>query len=322
MKRLAVALLALALLATPLAVEAQPAGTRPRIGFLATAPSDSDLDETRQALRELGWVDGQNISIEVRWTEGRIERIRQLVAELVGLKVNVIYAEGSVAAARAAKEATTTIPIVVTSPADLVQTGLVASLARPGTNVTGVGGDIRQTKRLQLLKEAVPSATHIAVLWNPTNPAHEPALKETEGAALALGVRLQPVKASRPEEIAGAFSAMARERAEALFVIGDAMLSQELPQIVALAAQGRLPAMYILRRAVELGGLMAYREDRSSDPRLAAVYIDRILKGAKAAELPVELPTRFKFSINLKTARALGLTIPPSVLARADEVIQ
>jgi putative tryptophan/tyrosine transport system substrate-binding protein len=244
------------------------------------------------------------------------------VAELVGLKVDVIYAEGSVAAARAAKEATTTIPIVVTSPADLVQTGLVASLARPGTNVTGVGGDIRQTKRLQLLKEAVPSATRIAVLWNPTNPAHEPALKETKGAARTLGVQLQPVKASRPEEIAGAFLAMARERAKALFVIGDAMLYQELPRIVALAAQGRLPAMYIWRRAVEVGGLMAYREDRSSDPRLAAVYIDRILKGAKVAELPVELPARFKFSVNLKTAKALGLTIPQSVLLRADEVIQ
>src|SRR5262245_48924251 len=292
----------LGLLATPRAGEAQPPSHRPRIGFLAIVPSGSDLEETRKGLRELGWIDGHNVTIEVRWTEGRIERVRQFVTEFVGLKVDVIYAEGSVAAARAAKEATRTIPTVVSSPADLVQTGLVANLARPGGNVTGMGGDVRQTKRLELLKAAVPTATRVAVLWNPTNPAHEPALKETESAAQALGVRLYPVTASRPDELQSAFAAMARDRVEALFVIGDAMFGQEVDQIVALAAKHRLPDMYIWRFAPRVGGLMPYGEDRSEVPRRAAVYIDRILRGAKPADLPVELPTKFELVINLKTA--------------------
>lgn len=180
------------LLAAPLAAAAQPAGTLPRIGYLGVSPSATNLKPFRRSLRDLGWVDGQNITIEVRWTEGRIERIRELVAELVRLKVGVIYTEGSVAAAQAAKQATTTIPIVVTTPADPIKAGLVASLARPGGNVTGLGGGVSPSKRLALLKEAVPKATRVAILWNPANPTHQPLLKEMEGAARALGFSFTP----------------------------------------------------------------------------------------------------------------------------------
>jgi putative ABC transport system substrate-binding protein len=309
-------------LAAPLAAEGQQAGTVPRIGYLGISP-DIDVELFRQGLRELGRVEGQNITIEYRWTEGKTQRLPKLVAELIELKVDLIYTWGSVAAAQAAKQATTTIPIVFQTPADPVQAGLVANLARPGGNMTGLGGDVTvSSKRLSLLKEAVPRATRIAVLWNPTNPAHEAVLKSMEGAARSLGIQLQPLQVSRSGELESAFLALTRGRARALLVFGDAMFFEERKRILALSARGSLPTMYAWRPAVEAGGLMSYQENWPGMQRQAAVYVDKILKGAKPGDLPVERPTKYELIINLKTAKALGLTIPPSLLQRADQLIE
>jgi putative ABC transport system substrate-binding protein len=308
--------------AAPLAADAQPAKL-PRIGYLGGSPSGAGAPQPfLEGLRELGWVEGRNIAIEYRWTEGRAERLPDLVAELVRLKVDVIYTPGSNAAAQAAKRATTTIPIVFTTPTDPVAAGLVASLSRPGGNITGIGGAVLSSKRLELLREVIPTATRVAVLWTRANPGHPRALKDAEAAAPALGLQLQPLEVRDPTKFEGAFSAMTKERAHAFFVLGDVMFLRERARIVALAATSRIPAIYTWRQAVEDGGLMSYGEDRSGVPRRAAVYVDRILKGAKAGDLPVEQPTRFELVVNLRTAKALGLTIPPAVLARADERIE
>jgi putative ABC transport system substrate-binding protein len=317
------------LLAAPLAAEAQPVGRVPRVGYLSALSRSGpqvqrSLDAFRQELRELGYVEGQSIAIEYRWAEGKVERLPDLAAELVRLKVDVIVASGGVPVAQAAQQATKAIPIIMTGPADPVAAGLVASLARPGGNITGLAIISHELvgKELELLREVVPKVSRVAVLWNPANPGNTPQLKAAEASARALRVRLQPLEARGPGEIDRAFAAMTRERAGALLVLLDSMLLAQRERIADLAAKNRLPAVYGLRLHVQAGGLMAYAANQRDVSRRVASYVDRILKGAKPADLPVELPTKFELVINLKTAKALGLTIPPALLGRADELIQ
>ena len=315
------------LLASPLAAEAQQAPAKvPRIGFLVGAsPADGApfLEIFRQALRELGYVEGQNITIEYRFAEGRPDRLPAVAAELVRLKVDVIVTSAP-PVPQAAKQATRTIPIVFTSAVDPVGAGLVASLARPGGNITGLAnmGSEVVGKHLELLKEAAPTVSRVAILQNPNNRIHAPALREAEGAARALGVRLDVLQARTPAGIDAAFAAMHSQRAGGVLVLRDSFFFVQRTQIVALAAKSRLPAMYGFREYAEAGGLMAYHASLFQMWRRAATYVDKILRGAKPADLPVEQPTTFELVINLKTAKALGLTIPPSLLGRADEVIQ
>jgi putative ABC transport system substrate-binding protein len=314
------------LLALCLTAEAQQPKKVPRIGYLATgsASAVSRLTEAfREGLRELGYVEGKDIAIEYRYADGKAERLPDLAAELVRLKVDVLVAAGA-PAAHAAKTATSTIPIVIGNAADPVGTGLVASLARPGGNITGLSdfnlGVI--TKRLELLKEVVPTASRIAVLLNPANPTNPLQLKETQAAAPGLGVTLLPLEVRGPDDFDRAFTAMRKERARALLVFGDPMFGTHRTRIVELAAKSRLPAIWSLSEYVEAGGLMSYGTHFNDLYRRATIYVDKILKGAKPAELPVEQPTKFELVINLKTAKQIGLTIPPNVLARADKVIK
>ncbi len=320
--------LALGILSVPLAVDAQRPGKVPRIGFLS-AGSPSDLvrqrgfEAFRQGLRELGYVEAQNIALESRWAEGKWERLPGLTAEFVRLKVDVIVT-GTSPEVQAAKEATKTIPIVMAYVIDPVATGFVVTLARPGGNVTGLSMMAPELvgKQLELLKEVVPKVSRVALLWNPANPGNAPQLREAEVAARALGVRLQPLDVRGPTDFDRAFAAMARERAGALLVLVDLMLVSHRTQIAELAAKRRLPAVYGLSEYVEAGGLIAYGANRRDSYRRAATYVDKILKGAKPADLPVEQPSKFELVINFKTAKALDLTIPQSLLIRADEVIQ
>ena len=322
--RMVVALAFLALLTGPLVAETQQPARVPRIGYLESgAPGTPLVEAFRQGLRDFGWIEGQSIAIEVRAAEGKYERLPELAAELVSLKVDVIFAS-STPASLAAKQATTTIPIVIGRVADPVGSGLVATLARPGGNITGwthQGIELR-VKYLDLLKEAVPAATRIGVLWNPANPIHGPSLKTIEATAGALKVELHPVGARNPQEIESAFSELARKRVEALTVFQDGMFLAQGRLIIALAARDRMPVMHGLTDLVRAGGLMGYGVNLPGMYRHGASLVDRILKGAKPADLPIEQPTKFEFVINMKTAKALGLTIPPSVLLRADEVIQ
>jgi putative ABC transport system substrate-binding protein len=282
------------------------------------------LDAFRQALRELGWVEGQNIVIDYRFAEGRFDRLPDLAAELVRLKVDIIVAQPTPAAA-AAKNATETIPIVMISVGDPVGLGLIASLARPGGNVTGssysVGLEIAG-KGLELLKETVPKVRRVAILSNPANPGHPLAIREVNVAARSLGVQLQLLEARDPNEFDGAFAAMATERVGVLLVVADSMFLLHRTRLADLAARSRLPAAYGNREIVEAGGLMSYGPSVRDLFRRSATFVDKILKGAKPGDLPVEQPTKFELVINLKTAKVLGLTIPPSLLQRADEVIQ
>jgi len=316
------------LLTAPLAADAQQAGKVPRIGFLSlTSPSDRPplLDAFRQGLREVGWVEGQNIVIDYRYAEGRVDRLPDLAAELVRLKVDLIVASAGTQVATAAKNATETIPIVMIFVRDPVGNGLIASLARPGGNVTGVSGSAGLeifAKQLELLKETVPKIRRLAILSNPTNAYHQLAIREVNVAARSLGVQLQLLGARGPNEFDGAFAAMAKERVGALLVLSDAIFGYHQTRLVDLAARSRLPAAYSVRDYVEAGGLMSYGPSILDSYRQAATYVDRILKGAKPAELPVEQPSKYELVINLKTAKVLGLTIPPSLLARADEIIQ
>jgi putative ABC transport system substrate-binding protein len=318
----------LLLLAAPLAVEAQPAAKVPRIGWLPVnlASAPINLEPFRQGLRDLGYVEGRNLVIETRDAEGRLERLPALAAELVALKVDVIVAPGT-PQALAAKNATRTIPIVFVGAADPVTDGLVTSLARPGGNATGSSNFAPELvgKRLELLKQAVPGGSRVAVLWQPggsAERAEKDMLKEAEVAARALGVRPQFVEARGPADFDRAFSEMIRARAGALTVLASGMFNTERRRLVDLAAKNRLPAVYPWREAVDAGGLMSYGPNIADLNRRAATYVDKILKGAKSADLPVERPTKFEVVINLKTAKALGLTIPPSLLARADQVIE
>jgi len=319
---------AIAFSAVPLAADAQPAAKVYRIGLLAgyspTSPEASHVwDGFFQGLRELGYVEGQNILIEGRFYGDRTERLPALAAELVRIKVDVIVA-GSTPAPEEAQRATSTIPIVMANHSDPVGSGLVVSLARPGRNVTGLSVLSPELvgKRLQLLKEAVPGISRVAVLSNPTIPFHVLELREAEVAARSLKVQLQVLEARAPSEFAGAFSAMTKDRVGGLIALGGPMFFVQRTRIVELAAQSRLPAMYGAKEFAEAGGLMAYGPNLRESFRRAATYVAMILKGAKPADLPIEQPTKFELVINVKTAKALGLTIPPSLLLRADEVIQ
>ena len=313
------------LLAAPFAAEAQQAAKVARIGYLGTA-SNSDMSSAfRQGLRELGWVEGQNIVIDYRSAEGRVDRLPDLAAELVRLKVDIIVAAGGTPPAAAAKSATGTIPIVMIGVGYPVGLGFIASLARPGGNVTGLSFSVGPElfgKELELLKETVPKVRRVAILSNPGNPAHPFNIRELNVAARSLGVQLQFLEARGPNEFDGAFAAMAKERVGALLVLPDGMFNLQRTRLADLAARSRLPAAYGYREHVEAGGLMSYGPSLLDLFRRAATYVDKILKGAKPADLPVEQPTKFELLINLKAAKALGLTIPPSLLARADEVIQ
>jgi putative ABC transport system substrate-binding protein len=312
----------------PLAAEAQQAPKVARIGFLAThLATNPNLGEAfRQGLRDLGYVEGRNVMIEYRDAEGKDERLPALAAELVALKVDVIFAPNT-PSSLAAKQATRTLPIVFAFAADPVTDGLVTSLARPGGNVTGFSSLAPELvgKRLELLTQAVPGVSRAAALWQPGavgERTEKDMLKSAEVAARALGVRLQVVEARGPADIDRAFSDITRARAGSLTVLASPMLFNERRRLVDLAAKNRLPAVYPQREFVDAGGLMAYGANVADVFRRAAGYVDKILKGAKPSDLPVEQPTKFELVINLKTAKALGLAIPPSLLQRADGVVQ
>ena len=314
------------LLAAPLAVEAQQAGKVPRIGVLwpySPAIAAPFGDAFRQGLGRLGYVEGRNIALEERWAGGKFDRLASLAAELIRLKVDVLVT-ASTPATQAAQQATKTTPIVMTLVSDPVDSGFVANLANPGGNVTGLSymHPELSRKRLELIKDVIPKVSRVAVLSNPSNPSIRPLLRETEAAARVLSVQLQVVEARDSGQLDSVFVAMSKERARALVVMPAAVFQDQRRRIVDLAAKSRLPAMYPWREAVEAGGLMAYGASGRDILRRAAAYVDKILKGAKPGDLPVEEPTKFEFVINLKTAKTLGLTIPPSLLARADEVIQ
>jgi putative ABC transport system substrate-binding protein len=314
-------------LVAPPAAAAQQLTRLPRIRYLgASSPSLEPhyVDAFRQKLRDLGYIEGQNIAIEYRWAEGQDDRLPDLAAELVGSKVDVIVTTGT-PGTFAAKQATKTIPIVMASSGDPVRSGLVTSLARPGGNVTGftVLGPELEGKRLELLKQAVPRLSRVAVLWNPANPAIPFYYQQTLVAARALHVTLEPVvEVRRVADFESAFSALARARPHALMVLADRLLLAHRMRIVDFAVTRRLPGMYAYREYVDAGGLMSYAPSNIELFRGAAIYADKILKGAKPSELPVQEPTKFELVINLKTAKALGLTIPQSLLIRADELIQ
>jgi putative tryptophan/tyrosine transport system substrate-binding protein len=314
--------------AWPLALRAQQVGKVPRIGYLSpgsAAPGPLAYhDEFQRGLRELGYIEGRNIVIEYRFAEGKFDRLDQLAAELVRLNVDVIVSVVT-QASLAAKNATNTIPIVIVSVADPVGAGLVASLARPGANVTGTSAMTSEVigKSLALLKQTVPIVSPLAVLWNPNNVTYQgQILRETEMAAGKLGVELQTFGVRAPDEFDRTFAAITSARAASLLVLPDPLFSAYTARIAELADKSRLPAMYGLKEDVAAGGLLAYGPKYADLYRRAASYVDKILKGAKPADLPVEQPTAFEFIINLKTARALGLAIPPGVLAIADEVIE
>ena len=327
-RRAFIGALACGLVAVPLAGQAQQAATAPRIGYLATdlAASPHLTEAFRRGLRDLGYVEGRHVVVEYRSGEGKIERLPALAAELVALKVDVIVAPNT-PPALAAKHATRTIPVVFIGAGEPVASGLVTSLARPGGNVTGLSAVSPELvgKWLELLKQAIPGVSRVAALWQPgamDQHSEKEMLKGAEVAARALGVRLQFVEAREPADIDRAFADMSRERAGALTVRPAPMFVSERRRLVDLAARNRLPAVYAWREFVDAGGLMAYGPNLADLYRRAATYVDKILKGAKPGDLPVEQPTKFELVINLKTAKALGLTIAPSLLVRADEVIQ
>jgi ABC-type uncharacterized transport system substrate-binding protein len=307
-------------------VEAQQPGKVNRIGLLSGgSPSAglTGLGPLLQGLRELGYVEGQNIVIEYRYSQGKEDQLPDLATELVRKRVDVIIAT-STPAAQAAKKSTVTIPIVMTFVGDPVASGLVASLARPGGNITGLSilSPELSGKRLELLKEALPRVSLIAVLWNPSESVSKLSLKETEVAARALGVELQPLEVRDTKDFDEAFSAITSKRAGALLVLRHPVISIHQTRIVDFAAKSRLPAMYSRSGSAEAGGLMFYGPNDAELSRRAATFVDKILKGAKPADIPVEQPKKFEFIINLKAAKQIGLTIPPNVLARADKVIR
>jgi putative ABC transport system substrate-binding protein len=316
--------LAVGLLAAPPAAAGEHVAKVPRIGYVAGRAGPMAFDEAfRQGLRELGHVEGQNITIEYRWGDGREERLPDLMAEVIRLKPDVIVTAGT-PGVLAAKNATTTIPIVMAQSPDAVRDGLVASLGRPGANVTGLSIFLPELtgKRLELLKETVPKLSRVATIWNTSNPGNVSLLRDTEVAARSLGLDLQSVGIRSSDDLEGAFATMAKGRAQALSVLSDAFMVNNRTLTAGLALKRRLPSIFPSNVYVQAGGLMSYGPNIAATYRRAATYVDKILKGAKPADLPVEQPTRFELVINGKTAKALGLTIPPSVLIRADRVIQ
>jgi putative tryptophan/tyrosine transport system substrate-binding protein len=327
MRRIGLAVvLTISLILAPLAAEAQQATKIFRIGYLATNPTPHFQEAFRQGLRDLGYVAGRNVAVEYRDAEGKYDRLPALAAELVALKVDVLVA-ASTPAALSTKQATKTILIVFTAVADPVTSRVVTSLAQPGGNVTGLSVLAPELvgKCLELLTQAVPGVKRVAVLWQPGavgERTEKDTLKEADVAARALGMRPQFVEARGPENFDRAFSNMTRARADALAVLTSSMFFGERRRLVDLAAKNRLPAVYPWREGVDAGGLMAYGPDLADLYRRAATHVDKILKGTKPGDLPVEQPMKFELVINLKTAKALGLTIPPSVLGRADQVIE
>jgi putative tryptophan/tyrosine transport system substrate-binding protein len=319
-------LVAVVLLAIGVIAEAQQPKKIPRIGFLVSgtpSSNESNRNAFLQGLRESGYVDGQNIIIEYRWAEGKLDRLPDLAEELVRLKVDVVVVGGSTST-RAAKNVTKLIPIVMSNVTDPVVLGFVASLARPGGNITGltnlapeVGG-----KRLELLKEIVPQLSRVAVLGDPNDQAYGPQMNEIEIAARALALQLHAVEVRGPSDLENAFRLIIKGRAGALIGLQQPTVGLLRERIVGLAAKNLLPAMYPNREDVEAGGLTSYAADIGTMYRRAATYVDKILKGTKPADLPVEQPIKFEFVINLKAAKQIGLTIPPNVLARADKVIK
>lgn len=316
-------------LTVPVVARAQPGGHAYRIGLLGTAPlvgtgSARLVDALVQGLRELGYVEGQNVVLERRHDpQGRPDHLVELAAELVRLRVDVIVATGTLAP-HAAKSATTTIPVIFTNHGDPVGSGLVASLARPGGNVTGLSllASELVPKQLELLKKAVPRIVRVAVLWNPNSQSHPRMLQEADSAARALGLRLQRLPAAGLDDYDRAFAAMTPARADALLALGDPIFWNQRSQIVGLATRFRLPGMFGQREYVEAGGLMSYGADVADSFRRAANYVDKILKGARSGDLPIEQPAKFELVISSRTAKAIGLRIPDSVLVQADQIIE
>ena len=317
--------LILSLLTAPLTSNAQQAAKVPRLGLLIPGSSPafvSRIETFRHGLRDLGYVEGRNITMEYRFADGQADRLPALVAELIRLKVDILVVDGTTAI-RPAQHATTTIPIVMAISGDPVGEGLVASLARPGGNITGLSSRAPELsgKRLEILKEAVPDLSRVAALWHRDAPVGT-YVKETQAAAQALGLQLQALEVQSPDALDQVFAAMTREHADALVVLPSAQFFSHQRVVAELAMTHRLPTMFGGREAAEAGGLMSYGPHYDDFYRRAATYVDKILKGAKPADLPVEQPMKFELVINLKTAKALGITIPPMLLFQADEVIQ
>ena len=325
-RKIGVWLLPTVFLLTGSFVQAQQSVKVPRIGFLgAVTPEDfPHLEEAfREGLREFGFVEGKTIVIAYRWAEGRAERLPEMATDLVRLKVDAIFAITS-AAARAAKDATTTIPVVFVGVSDPVRYGLVVSLARPGGNMTGLGHFTPELngKRLELLKEVVPGLGRVAVLWNTGNESHEEQLKDLANPAKALGVHVRPLGVEKPEELEGAFQAMVKDHATGLVVLASSLTHRHLRRIADFAIKHRLPSVMEFSEFADAGGLLMYGPTWAGMFRRGGQLVGKILRGAKPADLPVEQPMKFEFIINLKTAKQIGLTIPPNVLARADRVIK
>ena len=326
MKTLALAtILGLGLLAAPVAAEAQAVAKVPRIAFLSTtsSPDSPTTAAFRQGLQDLGYVEGQNIIIEWRWGAGTTQRFPEFAAEVVQLKVDVIVAAND-AAGRAAREATKSIPIVIAVMGDAVSSGFVATLARPEGNITGLSMQSPDltSKRLQLIKEAAPNVSRLAVLADTHDKSYRQTVREAESAARTLGMQLRLHEVSSPGELSGAFTTMKREGVGAVLVVGGSMLYANRAELAGRAVDSRLPVMCPVRESVGAGCLMSYSPSLTGRFRRAAYFVDRILKGAKPADLPIEQPTTFELVINMKTAKALGLTIPQSLLLRADQIIE
>ena len=306
----------------PLAARAQQGKKIPRIGVLWPNPS-ATFDFLRQGLKDFGYVEGQNVAFEFRWAEGKLDLLNELAAELVRLKVDVIVTLAP-QATLAAKQATQTIPIVFVAMGDPVASGVVPSLARPGANLTGTTRMIPEmsAKHVELLKEAVPSLRKLTVLWNPTNSSHQPAMQAVEATARALSLQVQPLQVRTVAELDRSFDAITRDKTDGLLFIADPVFFIQLRRMADFVEANRLPAICNFTEFPKLGGLIGYAPSLPEEFRHAAGHIDKILKGAKAADLPIEQPTRFQLVINLKSAKALGIEIPPTVLALADEVIE
>ncbi|OGQ77694.1 MAG: hypothetical protein A3F90_09080 [Deltaproteobacteria bacterium RIFCSPLOWO2_12_FULL_60_19] len=306
--------------------EAQQAGKVPRIGFLgnSTAALEANLvGPFRKGLRDLGYVEGKNILIEYRWAEGKYDRFPTLIAELIALKVDVIVTAGT-PASLAVQKATTTIPLVMIAVGDPIGTGLIASLARPGGSITGltsIAADL-EGKRLELLREVVPRLSHVAVFWNPASPFQVVSEKEVQAAAQLMRIKVLSLGVRAEEQFDNAFATIRKERPGALLVLADRLFLHNRARIMDFAAQNRLPGVHAYQELVEAGGLMSYGPSYADMHRRAAAYVDKILKGAKPADLPVEQPMKFELIINLQAAKKIGVTIPPNVLARADRVIK
>jgi len=323
-KKIAVSVLATFILASFHIAEAQQPKKVYRIGLLSTDPLPAQSwNALMDGLRERGYIEGRNIVFERRFSEGKAERFPEFAADMVRLKVDIIIVT-TTPAAFAAKNATQTIPIVIPTAIDPVGAGLVASLARPGGNITGLSALAPELsgKRLELLKEVVPGMTRVAVLWNPANPANASVWKETQAAARGLGLLLQSQEVRSPQDLERTFALTAQARPDALLVLSDSLINMHRQQIAEFVTQKRLPSVFASTEAVMAGGLMSYGPSLPDRYRRTAYYVDRILKGAKPADLPVEQPMKFELVINLKTAKQIGLTIPPNVLARADKVIK